>query len=161
MNLFTGEEADAFFGGDVPAAIRHLIDQARALPREQAAAALWTATLSAPGALPVYYLLYKLHASLGQLDPALKAAEGGLRAAAEAAGLDADWRRVALADADFQAVGPARFWLFTLKALAFLHTRRGESAEAAARVAKLRELDPQDHMGATVVAGLLQRATAN
>ncbi|MCB2018316.1 MAG: hypothetical protein KDF54_12530, partial [Hydrogenophaga sp.] len=87
MNLFTGEEANELFGGEPSPAVRHLIERARQVPRSDGAALLWTAALSAPGDLAVYYLLYKLHASLGELDQALRAADFGLRHAAAAAGL--------------------------------------------------------------------------
>lgn len=156
MNLFTGEEADAFFGGELPPTVRHLVAQARGQRREEAAVALWAAVLIAPQALPVYYLLYKLHAGIGELELALRAAERGLSAAAAAAGLQADWRQVGPQDADFRQPGPARFWLFTLKALAFLHTRRGDGALAAAILQRLQLLDPQDQVGAGVVASMLR-----
>ncbi|MET3514581.1 hypothetical protein ABIC63_002360 [Pseudacidovorax sp. 1753] len=155
MNLFTGEEADAFFGGEVPPAVRHLVDEARSKPREEAAVALWTAVLASPQALPVYYLLYKLHASQGELAQALRAAERGLVAAAEVAGLPSDWRQVRPGMTDFLQPGAARLWLFTLKAQAFILLRRGEPAQAAERLDHLRLLDPDDHMGASVVAQLL------
>lgn len=156
MNLFTGEEADELFGGDASPTIRHLIDQARQLPRAESATLLWTAALSAPGDLPVYYLLYKLHASLGELDHALRAATLGLRHASAAAGLPEDWTRVQPADADFAHPGPARFWLFTLKAMAFLHLRRRERHVAEALLDRLRLLDPQDSLGISTLEAMLQ-----
>lgn len=156
MNLFTGEEANELFGGAPSPTIRHLIDQARAVPRTECAALLWTAAASAPGDLPVYYLLYKLHAGLGELEPALRAATLGLRHAAAAAGLPEDWTCVHPGDADFRHPGPARFWLFTLKALAFLRLRRQEPKEAAALLDQLRRLDPQDSLGARHFETMLQ-----
>ncbi|HYS66248.1 MAG TPA: hypothetical protein VEN30_20895 [Paraburkholderia sp.] len=56
----------------------------------------------------------------------LRPARQGLKAAARAAALDEDWQAVQPGDANFTAPGPARFWLFTLKALAFISLRRGE-----------------------------------
>ena len=126
MNLLTGEASTELFGGEASPTVGHLIEQAREAPREQAAAILWTAAMGAPGYLPVYYLLYKLHASRGEMDHALRAASSGLQMAAQAAGLPSDWGAVRPGDADFAAPGPARFWLFTLKALAFIHLRRHE-----------------------------------
>lgn len=156
MNLLTGVESTELFGGAVSPAVQHLIDVARNAPPAQVEAALWTAVATAPEQLAVYYLLYKLHAGRGELDLALKAACKGLTVAAQAAGLAPDWRRVEPGDSDFSQPGPARFWLFTLKALAFISLRRGERDAAAALVAKLRQLDPHDHVGASVVAKLLQ-----
>ncbi|MCX7258107.1 MAG: hypothetical protein NTZ64_15705, partial [Polaromonas sp.] len=94
MNLLTGVESTELFGGSVTPAVQHLIDVARNAPPAQVEAALWTAVATAPEQLPVYYLLYKLHAGRGELDLALSAASKGLAAAAQAAVLPADWRLV-------------------------------------------------------------------
>lgn len=159
MNLFTGVESAELFGGTVSPAVQHLIDVARNAPAAQVEAALWTAAATAPDSLPVYYLLYKMHAGRGQLDLALQAASKGLNAAAQAARLASDWLKVLPGDADFSVPGPARFWLFTLKALAFIQLRRGERDTAAALVAQLRLLDPADHVGASVVETLLRQSS--
>lgn len=158
MNLFTGTESTELFGGEVSTAVQHLVEQARLAPREQVAATLWTAALSAPRSLPIYYLLYKLHSGLGELDEALRAARKGLEEATRAAALSPDWRAVQPGDADFSAPGPARFWLFTLKALAFIHLRRGERAAAQGFVAQLLRLDPADQLGGSVVESLLHES---
>lgn len=156
MNLFTGQESAELFGGEVSPAVERLVEQARSATTEEAQAALWTAVGCAPEQLPVYYLLYKLHASQGQLDLALQAARMGLDAAALAAGLAPDWSQVSPGDANFSANGPARFWLFTLKALAFIHVRRGEHEPAAQALAHLRQIDPQDLLGASTIERMLQ-----
>jgi len=161
VNLFTGQESTELFGGEVSPAVQRLIDQARSATADEAQAALWTAVGCAPEQLPVYYLLYKLHASQGQLDLALQAAQKGLAAAAQAAGLALDWAEVRPGDADFSANGPARFWLFTLKALAFIHVRRGEREPAARALAHLRQLDPQDLLGAGTIERMLQASVAD
>lgn len=156
MNLLTGVESTELFGGSVTPAVQHLIDVARNAPPAQVEAALWTAVATAPEQLPVYYLLYKMHAGRGQMDLALSAASKGLVAAAQAAGLPADWRLVQPGVSDFSVPGAARFWLFTLKAMAFISLRREDRDTAAALVAQLKLLDPEDHLGASVVARLLQ-----
>jgi hypothetical protein len=61
-------------------------------------------------------------------------------------------------DANFTTPGPARFWLFTLKALAFISLRRGEREVAVALIAQMRRLDPVDQLGFGVVEGLLQQS---
>ncbi|TAK88614.1 MAG: hypothetical protein EPO12_00195 [Aquabacterium sp.] len=160
MNLFTGTESADLFGGEVPDSVRHLIEVARNAPLQQVQAALWTAAVSAPDCLPVYYLLYKLHARLGEFDRALQAASTGLDAAARAAGLPQDWRAVQPGAADFGRPGAARFWLFTLKALAFIGLRRGDRDGVAELVAQLRRLDPQDQLGASVVETLLRESAS-
>ncbi len=157
MNLFTGEASDELFGGDVPPAVRELLQQARSAEREQIPALLWTAQACSPQTLAVYYLLAKCHAGRRELDLAERAALGGLKEAASQAGLPEDWQQVAPAS-EFQGTGPARFWLFMLKAHAFILTRSGRLEEASARLAKLTELDPHASAGGEVVAALVQSA---
>jgi len=159
VNLLTGIESTELFGGEVSPAVQHLIEVARNAPREQVAAALWTAALTAPQSLAIYYLLYKFHAGLGELGEAQKAARKGLDAAARAAALAPDWRAVCPGDADFTTPGPARFWLFTLKALAFISLRLGEREAVVALIAQLHRLAPSDQLGAGVVEALLQQST--
>ncbi|MEM5461292.1 hypothetical protein B0G80_1399 [Paraburkholderia sp. BL6669N2] len=158
MNLLTGVESTELFGGEVPAAVRRTIDGLHGAPAEQIVAVLWSVTLTSPQSLAAYHLLYKFHAGRCELDEAEHAAHLGLRAAAHAAGLNEDWQMVQAGDANFHAPGPARFWLFTLKALAFIGLRRGERETATQLITQLRQLDPADHLGFGVVEALLQRS---
>lgn len=158
MNIFTGVESSELFGGQVPPPVQRLIATARNAPPDEAGAALWTAVLTFPRCLPPYYLLYKFHASRGEMEPAHEVASKALAAAALQAHLAANWRAVLPGDADFSTPGPARFWLFTLKALAFINVRRGERAAALALVTKLRALDPADRIGFGVVEALLAQS---
>ncbi|MEO8118954.1 MAG: hypothetical protein ABI606_06495, partial [Rhodoferax sp.] len=105
MNLATGIESVELFGGTVSPAVQHLIDVARNAPPAQVQAALWTAVATAPDQLPVYYLLYKMHAGRGELDLALQAARKGLDAAAQAAQLSPDWQTVLPDATDFSVPG--------------------------------------------------------
>ena len=50
-------------------------------------------------------------------------------------------------------IGPAHFYLFTLKALTFITLRRGRVDEALTMLAKLRELVPQLDWSETLVEG--------
>jgi len=155
MNLFTGEVSRQLFGeGRIPDVVRGLIEQAQVAPPGHREVLLWTARASAPDCLAVYYLLYKLYATQRDLVEAERAARGGLAEAARQAGLDADWKRVIPGIADFSQPGPARFWLFTLKALAFIRLRAGGAHEARDIIAHLKKLDPEDSVGASVVSAL-------
>jgi hypothetical protein len=159
MNLTTGEAADEFFGGDVPDAARVLLHQAAGAPREQVTTLLWTAQALAPTCLPIYLGLYKHHAGLRELELAERAARRGLVEAARQVGLAADWRAVlpgtVPATVDFKSNGPARFWLFTLKALAFIALRSERPDEARDLLARITSLDPEARLGDEVTAGLL------
>jgi len=159
VNLLTGESADEFFGGEVPPQVRHLIDQAREERNPQRALALlWTAQVCAPDCPSLYYLLYKFHARHGDTAQAEFAALRGLDVAAMQAGLPTTWQQVHADMADFQSPGPARFWLFTLKALAFLRLRRRDPFGAQSYLRKVQELDPCGGTGSGVVAALLKGA---
>ena len=56
---------------------------------------------------------------------------------------------------DFSRNGPARFWLFTLKALAFIALRSQRPAEAAELLARIALLDSNARIGGEVIATLL------
>ena len=158
MNLNTGESSDEYFGSDTPSSVRRLLEQAAGAPPAQIEALLWTAQASAPECLSTYYLLYKFHASRRQFALAERAARKGLHMAAEQAGLNADWQAVAPTDANFMETGPARFWLFTLKALAFISLRAGNEDDARKFLAHVQLLDPQGGVGGEVIAALAAAA---
>jgi hypothetical protein len=156
MNLFTGESADAFFGGEVPPAVHALLHQAAAAQGAARGALLWTAQALSPQCLACYYALYKHHAGRREFEQAEAAARRGLAEAARQGGLPEDWRGVAPSAAvDFSRNGPPRFWLFTLKALAFIHLRSGRPEGAAELLAQIQQLDPQACTGSEVTASLL------
>ncbi|PXW94313.1 hypothetical protein C7444_11412 [Sphaerotilus hippei] len=156
MNLFTGESADAFFGGEVPPAVRELLHRAAETGAQQRTPLLWTAQALAPTCLAVYYTLYKHHAGRREFEQAEEAARRGLKQAAAQAGLDEDWSAVQPDPRrDFLHDGPARFWLFTLKALAFIHLRSSRPDEARALLLQIDRLAPQARLGTDVTASLL------
>ena len=158
MNLFTGEASNEYFGSDTPPAVRRLLEQAvEAAPAEREAL-LWTAQATAPDCLAVYYLLYKFHAQQRQFELAERAASKGLVVAAKQAGLPKDWRRAINDTHDFMSPGPARFWLFTLKALAFIALRRQQPELAAELLARIKLLDPLHTVGSDVIAALLRNS---
>ena len=157
MNITTGESSTDLFGGEVPPQVKDLVEQARnAETPERALALLWTAQVCAPECPSLYYLLYKFHARHADFEQAELAALKGLDIAAEQAHLPDDWRLVTSSMADFLSPGPARFWLFTLKALAFIRLRRKDPESATAYLAKVNELDPQGGTGAGVIESLIQ-----
>ena len=159
MNLVTGEASDEYFGSDAPPMVRRLLAQAAAasspVGRE---ALLWTAQAVAPDCLAVYYLLYKFHARQREFELAERAARKGLAAAAAQAGLPGDWAAPLPEGVDFSATGPARFWLFTLKALAFICLRSGRPDEAQRLLGRIQALDPLHTVGGEVIEALLRSA---
>lgn len=151
--------------GTVPPVADELLARARAAWRDvpTATALLAEALAIAPGCLPLHHARYKFLSSHGQYAPAEAAARSALAEAARQAGLPSDWRTldpgVDLAAIDWADVqGAAHFYLFTLKALAYLRLRRGDLAEAQTLLDTLARLDPADQVGAAVTRSLLQGA---
>lgn len=157
MNITTGESADEFFGGDVSNAVREMLHRAAAAHGDERSALLWTALSMEPHCLATTYALYKHHAGRREFEAAERAAWRGLAEAALAAGLPQDWRAAPAplppAVRDSTAGG---FWLFTLKALAFIHLRTQRHDQARELLAQLQACHPQAGNGADVTAALLQ-----
>jgi hypothetical protein len=151
------QHSNELFGGDAPPEIRSLIDAAKLAPRDELSDRLWAIQAHAPTCLPIYYLLYKLHAGRRELARAEQAALAGLAQAGLQCGLPTDvpcqGERV---QADFRANGPARFWLFTLKALAFIRLRRGQLTQARQLLEWMDRCDPSRSVGNDTTFALLE-----
>lgn len=113
---------------------------------------LWRAQTADPDCLHVYYTLYKFYFNHKRLGDAENAACLALDAAARQAHISADWRLQDKDTCDWSKVNaPQHFYLFSLKALAFIRLRQQRAEDAALILAKLREIDPQDTVGASVI----------
>ena len=147
------------FGGETSEEVSALL--ARAMENyadtQLAETLLWQAHDKAPEALTVYFSLYKFYFYKADLENAELAARMALQAAAGAGGFDADWQTLQPDSTDWSDyANPAHFYLFSLKALAFIRLRRFELVEAAAILDKLAELDPADSVGASVIRSLAE-----
>ena len=160
MNLYTGQSSDLFFGGAVPPAVHELLHRAASAGADERTALLWTAQALEPTCLATYYVIYKHHAGRREFDLAERAAWRALQEAASQAGLPQDWRAVAppLA-AQIRQGGPGRFWLFTLKALAFIHLRSERPGAARELLRHLDRCDPEAGLGSEVIASLIDATT--
>ncbi len=113
-----------------------------------------------PECLPVYFALYKYYFYRSRLADAERAALDALNAAARQGGFPADWAELKPETANWSDIrSPAHFYLFSLKALAFIRLRQRRAPEARELLDKLTELDPLDRVGASVI-GSLAAATA-
>nr|WP_225707834.1 hypothetical protein [Bradyrhizobium cenepequi] len=113
----------------------------------------------APGHAAVLIGLYRFYFYKGRLAEALEVAKLCISTAARENGLADDWRRVSAADAAFdryENILP-RFYLFSLKAYAYLQMRLGDLDEGHAAASELMELDPTDKIGAKVLLDVLER----
>jgi tetratricopeptide (TPR) repeat protein len=153
--------AATVLGAGLPAAAeRHLRQAGLAYHCDEIAEQhLWKARALAPDHAAVLIGLYRFYFYKGRLANALQVARVCLDKAARDNDLASDWRRVRPGDANFgafEAMIP-RFYLFTLKAYAYLQMRLGEYTEGQAAVMKLLELDPTDKIGARVLLDVLER----
>jgi hypothetical protein len=153
--------ADALLGGGLPeAAARHLHQAGLTYQNDDVAERyLRAAQALAPGHAAVLIGFYRFYFYKGRLSDALSIARMCLHKAAHDNRIAPDWRSVAPGDADFgsyEAVLP-RFYLFTLKAYAYLRMRLGNVIEGRAAVSKLLHLDPTDKVGARVLLDVLDR----
>lgn len=155
------DDPATLFGGKASPVIAQLLQEAAAAYQQpaRAEAILWSAQAIDPACLPVYFALYKFYFYKCRLADAEKAALMGMEAAARQGGFPARWSHQSPASADWNSTdGPQHFYLFTLKALAFIHLRQGRKAESLALLAKLRELDPQDTVGGSVIRDLAKES---
>lgn len=141
-------------------ALEHLELAGQAYSRDaEAEAHLARAHALAPEHLAVQVARYRFHFYKGRLREARGQLEACFRTASAQGGLPADWR-VATPEShpfgDFEALW-ARFFMFALKAHAYLSLRLGEFEEGRMAAAKALELDPLDRVGARVLLDVLER----
>lgn len=153
--------ASVLLGHGLPTAAEHHLRLAGLSYQHDAVAErhLREAYALAPEHAAVLIGLYRFYFYKGRLAEALEVARVCLDKAARENGIDRDWWLVERGDADFagwDAVLP-RFYLFTLKAYAYLNMRLGNEAEARLVLAKLLDLDPGDKLGARVLVDVLER----
>lgn len=143
--------------GETPPAVDEILQEGVSLYRQDRAAAdarFREALALDPTALATYFCLYKIHTYQGRLDEALAIAEAGLAEAAQQVGWQADWRLWRRGELGDMTRRPARFALYTLKALSFIHLRRDEAWESRRILAKLEELGHLEDVGGGVIADL-------
>lgn len=150
-------DGDPIGFGELPEPVDALLQQGVVASRHDRAEAerLFRGAIDlAPDTLPAYLCLYKFHAYGGEFDSAVSVATAGLARAAAQLGWSADYRAWPLAPVP--ADGPVRFALYTLKALAFIHLRRGERDRACRILDILSHLDQTGSTGWPVVAALAE-----
>lgn len=143
--------------GDIDPETNHLLQQGVVAYRsdpEKADSFFRQAVTLTPQELAPYYCLYKIHTYLGRLDSAAAVAAEGLKEAARQAGWPSDplnWPSNTVA-----REGPARFALYTLKALSFIELKRGRRKTAMDYLDVLSRSDPDGSVGWRVVEELAQ-----
>jgi tetratricopeptide (TPR) repeat protein len=101
---------------------------------------------------------YRYYFYKGRLNEALRVAEQCLHVVANELQLPSHWMQVSPSHADFRGDEPAhRFYLFCLKAYAYLLLRLNRLAEGGLAAEKLLELDPGNKIGGQVLLDVLER----
>lgn len=153
--------AEAAMGGGLSPAVDALIVQAGLLRHEpaQALRLLEQARAAAPRHPVPLIALYRFYFYGHQLVEARAAGVDALAIARTALG--PDFGDHPPTDDQARHDAAVRFYLFTLKGLAYLNLRLDERDEARLMLGELRRLDPQDHVGGALLGHVLARAEAN
>ena len=148
--------AATVIGGHLAPEVEAMIAQAGALRDrpEQALALLERARALAPKHPVPLIAIYRFHFYGHALESARAAGEDALAIARAALG--PDFGDAVPTDETTRGDAAVRFYLFTLKGLAYLNLRLGDLDEAQLMLGELRRLDPKDHLG----GGLLSHALA-
>jgi tetratricopeptide (TPR) repeat protein len=147
----------AFYAGTLPAKASGLLDEAMSVYADTARAEtlLKQAQSEAPDALPVHFSLYKFYFYKGRLEDAERSARLALETAARQGGFPSDFHELTAETVDWSRHdGPQHFYLFSLKALAFIRLRQGDKAGCELILEKLRELDKADTVGGSVIGSI-------
>lgn len=147
----------AVLGGGLPADVEALITQAGLVrsDRAQAEPLLQKARALAPSHPATLIAMYRFHFYGHRLKEALSVAQDSLGIARAALGQD-----ITVSDEQARFDAATRFYLFALKACAYLSLRLGDTETARNTLAELRQLDPQDRVGGGLLTHVMARAEA-
>jgi len=111
--------------------------------------------------LQTYFALYKFYFFQKRLVDAERIVIAGLEEAARQGHFPSDYRRLVLNRQkwDLYANEITLFYLYTLKALAFIKLRQGDQINAQLVLSHLQQLDPKDLSGASVIMDLAMGVT--
>lgn len=159
MAAVTLIEERVLFSPDIPEAVNQLLQAAVAasLVDHSRAERLFLQAQSLDNAcLQTYFALYKFYFFQKRLADAERIVRAGLAEAARQGQFPVDYSQLAQQSKqwDLYANDTTLFYLYTLKALAFIKLRQGFDGEAQQVLAHLRQLDPKDLSGASVIMDL-------
>jgi hypothetical protein len=151
---------DAVLGIGLPAGAEQALQEAGAARADpvRAMSALMRACALAPEHPAVLIAFYRYYFYGHRLRMARAVSRRALVVGARSLGLPVLWREVpelALAGAGHDVA--TRFYLWVLKGYAYLSLRLDDLGEARDALAKLRTLDPDDHVGAALLEAVRQR----
>lgn len=150
---------EVHFGFGLEPVVNQYLQKAasRVASYDSALEALNKARSLAPNRLEVMVALYKFHCYRGDINEAQGLVFQTLIKSSIKGGFKYDWKELTQDDADWHdARGPARIYLYSLKALAFIRLRQHDLKDARSILNVLERLDPEDQVGAGVVRELWQ-----
>jgi len=154
-------EERVLFSPNLPEEVNRLLQMAVAASHSEKAMAekLFNQAREAdPSCLQTYFALYKFYFYQGRLQEAEREVIAALAQAAAQGGFPADYQVLAQqADVWDMYVDEVRlFYLYSLKALAFIKLRRQFESDAVEILAVIALLDPEDRSGASVIMQLAE-----
>ncbi|MFA5985628.1 MAG: tetratricopeptide repeat protein [Methylococcaceae bacterium] len=150
-------EMRSLYAGSVLPEISMLLEEAMESYHntEHAEKLLKQAHEQAPTALAVYFSYYKFLFYKGRLADAEAIVRSALAEAAKQGNFPGAWEQLSADSCDWSVhESPQHFYLFTLKALAFIRLRQGDREQCDQILAKLQILDRSDTVGSSVISAL-------
>jgi len=157
-------EERVLFSPNIPTEVNNLLQAAVAassVDQSQAETLFLQAQTLDSHCLQTYFALYKFYFFQKRLVDAERIVLAGLEEAAKQGGFPNDYRRLVqnLQKWNLYANESTLFYLYTLKALAFIKLRLGFTLDAQFVLLTLRQLDPEDRSGASVIMDLAAGVT--
>lgn len=159
MNTTSVIEERVVFGRNISVEVNACLQQAVACADdfERARELFYRARDIQPDQLEVYIALYKFCFYRGHFDEAEQVALDALQQSSSRGSFSVDWSLLDETSTDWsQQEGPARVYLYSMKALAFIRLRLGQHQSAKQVLAKLQQLDKQDLIGSSVITTLAE-----
>lgn len=164
MNSVTFIEERVLFSPNIPFEVNSLLQAAVAassVDQSQAETLFLQAQAMDTHCLQTYFALYKFYFFQNRLVDAERMVLAGLEESALQGGFPNDYRKLAenRQKWNLYANESSLFYLYTLKALAFIKLRLRLSADAHAVLLYMQQLDPEDRSGASVIMDLAAGVT--
>lgn len=149
------------FSPDIPAPVNKLLQTAviaNRTDKAQAEQLFLHAYQTDHSCLQTYFALYKFYFNQSRFVEAEYFVTAGLEEAARQGGFPSDYRLLFREKGkwDLYASEITLFYLYTLKALAFIKLRQRQAAQGHLILMMMQDLDPEDRSGASVIMALAE-----
>lgn len=159
MNSVSFIQERVLFSPDIPSAVNQLLQAAvaaRSVDQVLAENLFLQAQKQDSHCLKTYFALYKFYFFQKRLDDAERIVFAGLEESARQGAFPNDIGQLVQCRHKWNlyAREVTLFYLYTLKALAFIKLRQGYASDAQEVLTHLQQLDPEDQSGASVITDL-------